>query len=319
MNARLETDGWLTFRRMDGSIALTVTTGTTRSDQGDRIDSHTQASPEHEPNVAVVHLNVMTSAWNPFQNARSRWSLHPGTSPNKVFDSEIRELLRELKFVDVQSMPGTAFQSKLISNDRSFHKLHRFDMHGKRFENGNIDIQNVTHQILNPFSSQPLNPKAFPSMALFKTAEVGCLPSNLHIDCSLPLQDPQDDEGRCCPALPQSFVFLFRLALSPFSQQMQSPKEIFNLSSNRQTPSLVPDKKLHTRSKTRSSPKFSFPFKQKAQRYSSINSLWNFSILPTHSVPGAKNVVRKCSVPSFCPNPLPGTIQTPVASSKRMQ
>lgn len=50
-------------------------------------------------------------------------------------------------------------------------------------------------------------------------------------------------------------------------------------------------------------------------RYLSINSLWNLVILPTHSVPGAKNVVRKCKVPSFCPKPAPGTMQIPVASS----
>ena len=58
---------------------------------------------------------------------------------------------------------------------------------------------------------------------------------------------------------------------------------------------------------------------EKVQRNSSMNSLWNFSILPTHSVPGARNVVLKWRVPSFCPNPLPGTMHTPVASSRRMQ
>lgn len=54
-------------------------------------------------------------------------------------------------------------------------------------------------------------------------------------------------------------------------------------------------------------------------RYSSIKSLWNFVIRPTHSVPGARKVVRKCKVPSFCPNPEPGTIHMPVFSSNRMQ
>lgn len=53
-------------------------------------------------------------------------------------------------------------------------------------------------------------------------------------------------------------------------------------------------------------------------RYLSMNSSWNFTIDPTHSVPGARNVVRKCKVPSFCPNPLPATTHTPVASSNRM-
>jgi hypothetical protein len=52
---------------------------------------------------------------------------------------------------------------------------------------------------------------------------------------------------------------------------------------------------------------------------SSINSLWNLTILPVHSVPGARKVVRKCSVPSFWPKPDPGTTHTPVASSKRKQ
>ena len=54
-------------------------------------------------------------------------------------------------------------------------------------------------------------------------------------------------------------------------------------------------------------------------RYLSINSWWNLMMLPTHSVPGARNVVRKCSVPSFCPKPEPGTTHTPVLSSRRMQ
>ena len=54
-------------------------------------------------------------------------------------------------------------------------------------------------------------------------------------------------------------------------------------------------------------------------RNSSINPSWNARILPTHSVPGAKNVVRKCNVPSLCPKPDPGTTQTPVASRRRKQ
>lgn len=53
-------------------------------------------------------------------------------------------------------------------------------------------------------------------------------------------------------------------------------------------------------------------------RYLFKNSSWNFTIDPTHSVPGARNVVRKCKVPSFCPNPLPATTHTPVASSNLM-
>jgi hypothetical protein len=52
---------------------------------------------------------------------------------------------------------------------------------------------------------------------------------------------------------------------------------------------------------------------------SPINSSWNFTSRSVHSVPGAKNVVLKCSVPSFCPNPLPATTHTPVASSMRKQ
>ena len=51
--------------------------------------------------------------------------------------------------------------------------------------------------------------------------------------------------------------------------------------------------------------------------YLSMNSLWNLTMLPTHSVPGAKKVVRKCRVPSRWPNPEPGTTQMPVASSRR--
>jgi len=60
-------------------------------------------------------------------------------------------------------------------------------------------------------------------------------------------------------------------------------------------------------------------FKKRAQRYSLIKSLWNLTMLPTHSVPGARKVVRKCRVPSFWPKPEPGTTHTPVASSRRMQ
>lgn len=46
---------------------------------------------------------------------------------------------------------------------------------------------------------------------------------------------------------------------------------------------------------------------------------WKSVIRPTHSVPGARKVVRKCRVPSFWPKPLPGTMQMPVASSRRRQ
>lgn len=52
--------------------------------------------------------------------------------------------------------------------------------------------------------------------------------------------------------------------------------------------------------------------------YLFMNSSWNLTMEPTHSVPGARKVVRKCSEPSFWPKPLPGTTHTPVASSRRM-
>lgn len=54
-------------------------------------------------------------------------------------------------------------------------------------------------------------------------------------------------------------------------------------------------------------------------RYLFMKSSWNLTIDPTHSVPGARNVVLKCSVPSFWPKPLPATRQTPVASSSFRQ
>lgn len=58
---------------------------------------------------------------------------------------------------------------------------------------------------------------------------------------------------------------------------------------------------------------------QGTHRNSSMNSWWNFLMLPIHSVPGARKVVRKCRLPSLWPKPEPGTTQTPVASSRRMQ
>lgn len=53
--------------------------------------------------------------------------------------------------------------------------------------------------------------------------------------------------------------------------------------------------------------------------YFSMNPSWNFEILDTQSVPGAKNVVLKCNVLGFCPNPLPGTTQIPVPSRSSRQ
>lgn len=41
------------------------------------------------------------------------------------------------------------------------------------------------------------------------------------------------------------------------------------------------------------------PMRMTIYLYLFMKSSWNLTIDPTHSVPGARNVVRKCRVPSF--------------------